>query len=269
MSASAYLLDHSRELDRLRLQSQVWEPAGRELLADIGDGNGLRVLDVGCGAQGWLRLLSAWVGPGGTVVGTDVALQLLDAARGLVDEDSLPNVEVVEDDLFASRLEPHSFDLVHARFQLAPIGRESEQLAAYVRWLKPGGVLVLEDPDSGTWRVNPDAPATTELIRLVLEAFREGGGDFDAGRRLPDLLRSAGVAEPRVRASVRALEPGHPYLRLPLQFAASLEPRLVPSLVAAPPLDWLRADVEAELARPVAWGTTFTLVGAWGRVGAA
>ena len=266
MITSPYLLDSSRELERLRLQSRVWEPAGRELLGDIGDGRGLRALDVGCGALGWLRLLSKWVGPGGSVVGTDVAPQLLDAARALVVEDELHNVEVIEDDLFASDLEPSSFDLVHARFQLAPIGREVEQLTAYVRWLRPGGILVLEDPDSSTWHLNPDAPATTELIRLVLEAFRAGDGDFDAGRRLPDLLRSLGVAEPNIRASVRALEPGHPYLRLPLQFATSLEARLVPTLIAAEPLEWLRADAEAELARPGSWGTTFTLVGAWGRI---
>ena len=266
MTASPTLLDASRELDRLRLQSRVWEPAGRALLADVGEGSGLRALDVGCGALGWLRLLSAWVGTSGTVVGTDVAPQLLDAARALVDEDALHNVEVVEDDLFASALEPHAFDLVHARFQLAPLGHEAEQLAAYVRWLKPGGILVLEDPDASTWHLNPDAPATTELIRLILEAFRTSGGDFDSGRRLPDLLRSVGVAEPRVCATVRALEPGHPYLRLPLQFATSLEARLVPALVSAEPLAWLRADVEAELARPETWGTTFTLIGAWGRV---
>ncbi len=29
------------------------------------DGQGARVLDVGCGAMGWLRLLSEWVGPPG------------------------------------------------------------------------------------------------------------------------------------------------------------------------------------------------------------
>jgi SAM-dependent methyltransferase len=266
VTTSPTLLDASRELDRLRLQSRVWEPAGRELLGEIGEGSGLRTLDVGCGALGWLRLLSAWVGPQGEVVGTDVAAPLLDAARSLVDEDALHNVRVVEDDLFASALEPRSFDLVHARFQLAPLGRESEQLAAYVRWLKPGGILVLEEPDSASWHLNPAAPATTELIRLVLDAFRAGGGDFDSGRRLPDLLRSVGIAEPRVRATVRALEPGHPYLRLPLQFASSLEARLVPAFLSAEPLAWLRADVEAELGRAETWGTTFTLISAWGRI---
>jgi len=266
VSAPSYLLDAGGELARLRLQGGVWEPAGRDLLGEIGQGTGLRALDVGCGAVGWLRLLAGWVGPTGSVVGTDVAAPLLGAARELVAAEGLGRVEIVEDDLFASRLEPASFDLVHARFQLAPIGREADQLEAYRRWLRPGGILVLEDPDASSWRVHPYAPATAALIELVLRAFRGGGGDFDAGRRLPDLLRSLGVDRPRVRTTVYALEPGHPYLRLPLQFASSLEARLVPGLVPASQLADLREAVESELAEEHAWGTTFTLVSAWGRL---
>lgn len=266
MTSPAYLLDPSRELERLRLQSRVWEPAGRDLLGEIGQGTGLRALDAGCGAMGWLGLLADWVGPTGSVVGTDVAAPLLDAARAHVAAEALAHVEVVEDDLFASRLEPASFDLVHARFQLAPLGREAEQLEAYRRWLRPGGILVLEDPDASSWRVHPYAPATVALVELVQRAFRLGGGDFDAGRRLPDLLRSLGVERPRLRTTVYALEPGHPYLRLPLQFAASLEARLVPGVVPASELEALREAVEEELAEEHAWGTTFTLVSAWGRL---
>ena len=51
------------ELERLQLQSRVWEPSGRRLLQEIGDGRGGRALDVGCGVLGWLdrksRLWSA------------------------------------------------------------------------------------------------------------------------------------------------------------------------------------------------------------------
>ena len=36
------------------------------------DGRWLRALDVGCGALGWLRILSEWVGPSGQVVGADI-----------------------------------------------------------------------------------------------------------------------------------------------------------------------------------------------------
>ena len=75
MTADTYLLkDQPSELDRLQLQSRVWEPAGRRLLDQLGSGDGARVIDVGCGALGWLRLLSDWVGPDGEVVATDIEI---------------------------------------------------------------------------------------------------------------------------------------------------------------------------------------------------
>ena len=57
------------ELDRLQLQSRVWEPAGQRLLDGLGDGAGRRALDVGCGCLGWLRLLSRWTRPSGRCTG--------------------------------------------------------------------------------------------------------------------------------------------------------------------------------------------------------
>lgn len=255
----AYLLaGQSSELERLQLQSRVWERAGEELLERIGDGAGQRVLDVGCGAMGWLRILCRWVGTGGEVVGSDVDANLLDAAGALVKAERLTNVSVIEDDLFTSQLEPASFDLVHARFQLAPLGRCGEQLAAYHRLMRPGGRLVLEDPDADSWHFNPPAESAERLIRLIRQAFRISGGDFDAGRRLPELLRTLG-AEPTIEARVIALPARHPYLRLPLQFATALEPRLL-TLVSSEQLIALRSKAEQELADPHRWGTTFTLI---------
>jgi SAM-dependent methyltransferase len=92
-SGSGYLLaGQMSELERLQLQSRVWEPAGQALLDRLGSGQGLRALDVGCGCFGWLRLLSQGVGPGGSVTGTDVDAKLLEAARALIKEDGLGNV---------------------------------------------------------------------------------------------------------------------------------------------------------------------------------
>jgi len=249
------------ELDRLQLQSRVWEPAGERLLAELGDGSGKRVVDIGCGCLGWLRLLSAWVGPDGSCVGTDISDDLLDAARDLTDAESLTNVELLHDDLFDSGLQAGSFDLVHARFQLAPLGRFEEQVAALTRLVAPGGVIVLEDPDTASWTFSPEAPAAGRLIDLILRAFRSAGGDFDAGRFAYDLLRGVDL-HPAMRAEIVALEPGHPYLRLPLQFAASLRPRLLEEIDERS-LDALLAEVEEELARPGQRGLTFTLVQTW------
>jgi SAM-dependent methyltransferase len=267
MTATGYLLaGQSSELERLQLQSLVWEPSGRRLLeaisADGGRGTGARCLDVGCGVLGWLRLLSEWVGRDGTVVGIDNDDAMLTAAGRFVAAEGLDNVRLVNDDLFASALEPASFDLVHARFELTPLGRGPDQMTTYLRLLRPGGTVVLEDPDWSSWRFNPPAPALERLIALTVEAFHRLG-DAEAGRTNPALLRAFDI-EPHVRAEVLALPTGHPYLRLPLQLVAGLEPRLL-EFVDADELKRLRGEAEVELAEPGRWGTTFTLQQCWGR----
>ncbi len=264
MSQGTYVLTgQASELDRLQLQSRVWEPAGRRVLTQIGDGAGARVLDVGCGAMGWLRLLSEWVGPEGSVVGTDIDEDMLSAADTFAATEGLRNVALIEDNLFATDLDPGSFDLVHARFQLAPLGRAEEQLATYLRLVRPGGTVILEDVDPGSWHFLPPAPAIEErMIPLVAQAFETVSDDPWVARRLPDLFRDAAI-EPDVSAEVQALEPGHPYQRLPLQFATALD-GLLRKLVDGDELDALIDEAEREIAEPGSWGLTFTLVQAWG-----
>ena len=60
-----------------------------------------------------------------------------------------------------------------------------------------------------------------------------------------------------------ALKPGHPYLRLPLQFSVALESRLLQTL-SEDELASLRREAETELAEPDRWGTTFPLIQSWG-----
>jgi SAM-dependent methyltransferase len=264
MSQENYLLaKQPSELERLRLQSLVWEPTGRQLLSKVGSGSGGRALDVGCGAMGWLRILSDWVGPSGQVVGADIDERMLNAARSFLEEEEIANVELVVDDLFDSKLEPQSFDLVHARYVIAPLGRGREQVATHRRLAKPGGSLVLEEWDLASWHFNPAAPAAERLIRLLSEIFAGLGGE--AGRGLPELLREIGIEEPGIDAHVIALRPGHPYLRLPLQFSVALESRLLETL-SEDELASLRREAESELAEPGRWGTTFTLIQSWGRL---
>jgi hypothetical protein len=97
----------------------------------------------------------------------------------------------------------------------------------------------------------------------MYEIFATLGGE--AGRELPALFREVGIADPGIDAHVIALKPGHPYLRLPLQFSVSLEGRLLQTM-SGDELASLRGDAEAELADPARWGTTFTVVQSWGKV---
>lgn len=257
-STSYLLAGQASELERLQLQSRVWEPAARALLQSIPRPAKAKALDAGCGVMGWLRALSEWVGPEGSVEGTDIDERMLRGAQAFVESEKLSNVRVFADDLFASALPAASYDLVHARFQIAPLGRANIQLEFFLRCLRPGGYIVLEDPDMSSWKVYPEAPATRRLIELIETGFRAAGGNFNAGCEHPQLLRAAGL-QPRIRAEAVALEPGHPYLRLPLQFANALRPRLE-ALTAPAELNDLMAKAEQELAKPETWGISFTLI---------
>ena len=131
------------------------------------------------------------------------------------------------------------------------------------RLVRPGGSLVLEEWDLGSWHFNPPAPAAERLIQLLSEIFAALGGE--AGRGLPELLREVGIEEPDIDAHLVALEPGHPYLRLPLQFSVALESRLLERL-SEDELASIRRQAETELAESVRWGTSFTLIQSWGRL---
>jgi hypothetical protein len=157
-----------------------------------------------------------------------------------------------------------TYDVVHARFRLGSLGHVAEQLAAYRRLLEPGGVLVVEEADTRSWTLTPYAPSATHLVGRIAQAHRTFGGDLDLGRRLPALLRAEGL-EPQVRTHAIGLEPGHPYLRLPLQLAGVLHQRLA-DVLGADALDALCAAAAVELDEPGRCGTTFTLVQAWATV---
>jgi ubiquinone/menaquinone biosynthesis C-methylase UbiE len=248
----------------LALQSIRWEPAGRSLLAELGDGAGLKAADIGCGDLGWLWLLSEWVGPEGSVTGSDLSDALIKEARTRLESDGISNVTVVKDDVFETRLPSRAFDLVHARFAVTPLDRVTRQLETYVSLVRPGGWVVLEDNDVGSWHYNPPAPAAERLIHLIAESFLAVGENLNEGRRQFHRLRELGL-QPRLAAQILALEPGDPYLRLPLHFSFTLEPRLL-KLVAASELESLRSQAEEELASPHRWGTTFTLIQTWASV---
>ena len=242
----------------LHMQALQWEPAGRELLAELGDGTGLRVADMGCGPLGWLRLLSRWVRPSGEVVGTEVADAVAEQARLTVRSEGLANVTVVVDDVFHSMLPERSFDLVHARFMLGAVGQPEVQLDTYRRLVKPGGWLVLEEPDAAALRFNPRAPANERLTDLTTTFFHDLGRDFDTGRLVRSLLRTCGEVSV-LRARVLVLPPGHVYRAIILMGASTIRDALA-GWIGAEKVDRLFAEAEAELRDPELWCTSFALI---------
>ena len=261
-----YLLAGNRsELDRLRLQAEVWEEDAAALFDQIPVRAGWECIDVGCGSMGVLRPLSERVGPSGRVLGVDADESFVKAAELFITDNELPNVRVRRADIFADEISGEAFDLVHLRFMFAPLGRDDELLSRSLALLRPGGVLVVQEPDAASWNTMPPHPAFEQLKSLILEAFRRGGSDFNAGQRIHRMLERGGLQKVAMRAAVHALAGAHPYMRLPLQFATSLRERIMAAdLVGAGHLDALMDTVDNIVSKPDTGVLTFVLIQAWG-----
>ena len=263
---STLLANSANELERLRLQARVWEPEVEIWLDSIGVQPGWRCLDMGCGAMGVLGPLSRRVGSHGSVVGLDRDVQQLAAARAYVSENRLANVEIVEADAYASSLPSDSFDFVHARFLIGPAGRADVLLPELQRVTKPGGIIGLQEPDTGSWTCYPPDQSWDALKSAILTAFRKGGGDLDSGRHTFAMLRRLGLENVKLRAATIALQDGHPYMRLPIQFAASLRPRIVgDGLMSEQELDASVAQCEKIAADPDTIVISFIVTQVFGR----
>jgi ubiquinone/menaquinone biosynthesis C-methylase UbiE len=265
--ASDYLLTSgTAEMQRLRLQAQVWEPAATEFLSTLNISPGSRALDLGCGAMGVLGPLSRFVGDSGTVIGLDSDATQLAAAQSFVEEAKLTNVSIVERDAFNSGLPAGHFDLVHVRFLFAPVGRDADLLAEMLRLVRPGGIIAIQEPDASCWNVAPPNQPWSALKAAILAAFRAGGGDFDAGCRTFGMLQAAGLQQVSQRNTVLAATGHHPYKRLPLQFAVSLRRRILDSsLLSETQLDAYLSDVAVVADDPASVMTTFIVTQVAGR----
>ena len=115
---------------------------------------GLRVLDLGCGAGRDVFALAKLVGPGGEVVGVDMTKAQLDVARryeGWHAEQfgyAAPNTRFIEGELeHLDRLdlEPASFDLIISNCVINLCADKPAVFRSAHRLLKPGGELYFSD----------------------------------------------------------------------------------------------------------------------------
>jgi ubiquinone/menaquinone biosynthesis C-methylase UbiE len=264
---SEYVLaGNTSELERLRLQARVWEPAGERMLDAIRVAPGWRCVDLGSGPVGIVKALSHRVGPTGHVTATDIDAKHIETLRDYAASNGLTNVSVVRDDAYNSRLQPSSFDFVHVRYVFSPVGRAAHLLSSLISLCRGGGIVAAEETIASTWACYPTSQPWNDLRDLIIRAFLARGGDFDSGKLLYSMFRNAGLKEIGIRAEVLCPLPDDPYRRIPLMFATALRSFMLErQLISAPELDRLVAACEPIAADPNRFHMTFTTAQVWGR----
>jgi SAM-dependent methyltransferase len=193
MSADAptgsYVLSNADEGERRRLQAieAAYDTRTCARLADLGAVPGGRVLLLGAGGGSVARWAAEAVGPAGEVVATDLDTRFLDPLPRVHPQIRVLRVDAVGDEL------PGGFDVVHARLLLGHLPERERVLAKMAEALVPGGGMLVEDFDWGSYGPCLPNPEAVEAIAAVTKFLTAAGFDNTFGRRLPGLLRGLGL----------------------------------------------------------------------------
>jgi ubiquinone/menaquinone biosynthesis C-methylase UbiE len=150
---------------------------------------GATVLDVGCGTGIALREIAELVGPSGTVVGLDPSAAMLEQARVRL-EDAPAHVELVEGTATSTRLESDRFDAVRTERVLMHVAQPVEALTELARVTRPGGRVVLVEPDHRRLALDTDTP---DVWMRFITAFSRMLPNISAGLRAPSDAMTLGL----------------------------------------------------------------------------
>jgi ubiquinone/menaquinone biosynthesis C-methylase UbiE len=162
---------------------------------------GERVLEVGCGTGVVVRDLAAMVGRRGEVVGVDASRQLLERARALCRETARhARIVLRVADGASLPFATNRFDAALAITVVLHVADPLRVAREMARVTRPGGRVGLQDQDFGVVAVtHPDRTLTERIMRGVAERIYE---EPHSGRRLPGLLRAAGLVDVRLLTDV-------------------------------------------------------------------
>ena len=112
---------------------------------------------------------------------------------------------------------------------------------------------------------DPPSAAWSALVELLQTYSAKNGIDPLIGRKLPRLLREAGLVDVRVNPLIHVYPPGHGRRTLLLDFSENLSERLVAqNLVSESELTGLKADLSRHLADPNTLVVSHLYFQAWG-----
>ena len=190
MSQSDYIFTDTQfrsELTRLQKLEEVYDPASRRQILLTGITTGWQCLEIGTGAGSMMRWMSEIVGASGRVTAVDLDTRF-------VRDTQLANVEVIEADIHQVALDK-LFDLIHVRHVLVHQANTT-LFNRILELLKPGGWLVIEEPDfsatkfiSGTLA---QQQAVTKINQAICQMFVNQSKDYALGFKLPSLLQQLG-----------------------------------------------------------------------------
>lgn len=196
-----YLLENARDEAGTRFSaiSALFDRWTFAQIEALGIAPGWRCWEVGSGGANVPDWLAGRVAPGGEVLATDIDTVWAEAALAA-------GVDVRRHDVAKDPPAWTSLDLVHARLVLVHVPERHQALRNLISSLKPGGWLLIEDADpllqplACPDEYGPEQVLANKIRGGFRSLMKARGVDLAYGRKLPRLLREAGMIDVEAQA---------------------------------------------------------------------
>ena len=262
-----YLLGHSYDEERrLKQQAEELRQESARMFDRIGIEKGSRAIDLGCGPQGVLDILSERVGPAGQVVGVERDRGSVAEAERFVADRALRNVSVIERDAAATAIPEASIDLVHARLLLVNVPHAESVVQEMIRLARPGGVVASHEADYLPHLCDPPLRAWDRLFEIFKRYSASNGIDLFVGRRVHRLFCQAGLKDIEVHPIIHVYPHGHGRKLIFWQFLQNVRDRILEQgLIAEAEFSECMAGLKEHLGRPDTLVVSHLFFQVWGR----
>lgn len=182
------------------------------LLIDAGIGDGMRILDVGCGSGDVSVLLCDLVGLSGEIIGVDHESDAIALARHRTAGHAHPSLTFLKADIQELPDSVGTFDAIVGRRVLMYQKDAVATIRALSNCLRNGGVMIFQEHDTTMAPANVEPFPLHERAQLwIQEMIAREGADLHIGFNLHRIFTQAGLTVESVRAECLIQTPDAPY----------------------------------------------------------
>lgn len=181
------------------------------LLVSSGIKQGMRVLDVGCGRGDVSVIAARLVGDSGEVLGFDISLPALTAAKSFAAENHAQNITFIQADISQLPADIGKFDAIIGRRVLMYLPDALSAINNLKPFLQSGGIFVFQESDCMLSELDKESlPLHSMVQQWIWQTVEKEGGNLHIGRELYSLFKKAGfkIEDIKAEAVLHTIETG-------------------------------------------------------------
>jgi cyclopropane fatty-acyl-phospholipid synthase-like methyltransferase len=146
-------------------------------------------VEFGCG----LGYVARWAATQAAhVTALDLSEEQLAQSKRMADQQGLTNIDFRAASIYEPGLDPEAYDISYSRWLLVHLSRPVDAMRKIREALKPGGLMVCEEPDLSAIYTEPPTDGYHSYREIAFLAGDANNVDYAGGRRLHLWAREAG-----------------------------------------------------------------------------